>query len=259
MATTLNMGLITWENLSDPYDHTQLAGNFNAVDIHDHTDGKGVQIPTDGIEDQAITTDKIADGVVTTDKLADSAITVGKIANGVTSSLGDIKFWWRPNGLTSVPSGGWVIAGGQSIAAADHDFPGGGTIIVPNLIDQFPYGAILDDVGLQGGSNTINLQHSHNVNGHTHTVSPHTHTMDFSSGFAASTNLQISQDPDGAAWVHTDNHTGAQHRHTVYGSTDETGLTTNSATTTTDGRLGSSIDIRPAWIGLLPLIKVKNS
>ncbi len=259
MAVTPNMGLVKWADLKDPYDHTQLAGNFDAIDKHDHTTGKGLQIPTAGIKDLAITTPKLADASVTTIKLADGSITSVKIATGVVASLGDMKLWWRPNGLTAVPTGGWVIASGQSLIAADHDFSGGGTIILPNLIERFPTGAVVENIGVTGGSNTINLQHSHNVNAHAHSINPHSHTLNLESGFNASTNLKVSQDLAGSAWVHSDDNNGAQHRHSINGSVDATGQSTNAAASTTDGKLGSAIDHRPAWIGLLPLLKVKNS
>lgn len=259
MAVTPNMGLVKWNLLSDPYDHSQLAGNFDAIDAHDHTEDKGRQIPTEGIEDLAIVTMKIADASVTTAKLADKAVTSTKIADGVTASLGDFKWWWRPSLLLSVPTGGWVIAQGQSLTSSQHDFPGGGTITLPNLMDKFIRGVTSDNIGSLGGSATINLNHSHNVNGHTHTIQPHSHFLNLQSGFGAATNLKISQDLAGSSWVHADDANNQEHRHSINGSADSTGLTTDSASSSTDGRLSSSQSIIPPWIGFLPLIKVKNS
>jgi hypothetical protein len=90
-STTPNMGLVVWSSLTDPFNHTQLANNFSALDAHDHTTGKGVQIPSGGIASLAVTTAKIADGAVTAQKLAagalqttnfaDSSITTAKLAN----------------------------------------------------------------------------------------------------------------------------------------------------------------------------------
>jgi len=45
MALTPNMGLVKWNKLSDPYDHAQLSGNFDAIDAHDHTLNKGNRDP----------------------------------------------------------------------------------------------------------------------------------------------------------------------------------------------------------------------
>lgn len=258
MALTPNMGLVKWDKLSDPYDHAQLAGNFDAVDAHDHTTNKGVQIPTGGIKDLAITTPKLADGSVTTIKLADGSVTSTKIASGVTASLGDFKYWWRPSALVDVPAGGWVLAAGQALSSSEHNFPGGGTIILPNLLSRFPLGTVIDQVGVTGGTSAINLNHSHSVNAHTHTVQPHSHFLHLQSGFGAATNLKISQDLSGSSWVHADNANNQEHRHSIDGSADSTGLTTDSAGSSTDGQLSGSQSIMPPWIGLLPLIKVKN-
>jgi hypothetical protein len=57
------MALKIWNLLSDPYDHDQLADNWAKVDQHDHTSNRGVQIPTEGIFDGAITSSKLASGL----------------------------------------------------------------------------------------------------------------------------------------------------------------------------------------------------
>lgn len=55
---------------------------FRDINGHDHTgEGKGTPIPTDGIENQAITNAKITDGAVTTLKIATGAVTQDKLAN----------------------------------------------------------------------------------------------------------------------------------------------------------------------------------
>lgn len=58
--TTPKMGLSVWNQQSDQYDHSQLADNFSKIDFHDHTPGRGMTIPTEGIADGAITADKLA-------------------------------------------------------------------------------------------------------------------------------------------------------------------------------------------------------
>lgn len=63
------MGLSVWNHLTDPYDHAQLADNFSKLDFHDHTPGRGVLIPTEGIAPEAITADKIAPGVLDTPEI----------------------------------------------------------------------------------------------------------------------------------------------------------------------------------------------
>lgn len=85
--TTPKMGLRAWDQPSDAFDHDQLADNMAKLDFHDHSPGRGQQIPTEGIRDGAITSAKlsgtisVADGSITTAKLADNAVTTAKIQN----------------------------------------------------------------------------------------------------------------------------------------------------------------------------------
>jgi hypothetical protein len=58
--TSPKMGLRIWNLLTDLYDHAQLADNWAKVDYHDHSPGKGVQIPTEGLADGAVTGPKLA-------------------------------------------------------------------------------------------------------------------------------------------------------------------------------------------------------
>lgn len=93
---TPNMSLVRWDSLSDNYSHTELASNFQAIDDHDHTAGKGKLIPAGGLaslavtsanlQDGIFTSSKIADGSVTTAKIADLAVTSGKFDDGVIST-----------------------------------------------------------------------------------------------------------------------------------------------------------------------------
>lgn len=258
MATTVNMGLVKWTNLDDSYDHTELAGNFQAIDEHDHTTGKGVQIPTEGIADEAILTAKIADAAVTGSKLMDHTIAAVKLEKGVGVDLGDLKWWWRPNELLSLPPGGWEIADGRSLTASEHDFPGGGTVVLPNLIGNFIRGVELAHIGELSGASTYNLSHSHTVNSHTHGVPAHTHPVNIESGLTYPTNLKIAQNLEGSSWVHAGNSSGENHRHPVNGNTEATGVTSEGSSPGTDSKLSSSTTIVPPYIGLLPLIKVKN-
>jgi hypothetical protein len=51
---TPKMGLATWDKPIDPYDYIQLTQNWNKVDFHDHTPGRGVPIPKGGIAAGAV-------------------------------------------------------------------------------------------------------------------------------------------------------------------------------------------------------------
>lgn len=76
--TTPKLALRVWNLLSDPYDHDQLANNWAKVDLHDHTFGRGVQVPTDGLADGSVTSAKLAPGAAA---LQANSITADKFAN----------------------------------------------------------------------------------------------------------------------------------------------------------------------------------
>lgn len=218
---TPNMGIIVWDQGDDKYDHIQLASNFTTLDAHDHTLGRGKRITTLAIQDLAVTTAKIADlavtaakfanGSVTNVKLADNAVDTRVIAaagvgtieladRSVTSikladairPLGEVITWWRPTTATPLPEE-WVPCDGRQLTAPNHDFAGGGTITVPNLINKFVLGASTGAtgtgpttppaIGQSGGSNVANLSHTHTVphghtvDAHTHGVNPHSHVV----------------------------------------------------------------------------------
>lgn len=194
MITTPNMGLTEWDLSSDPYDHSQLAANFGAIDIHDHSSGKGVKIGTAGIQNGAITNALLAANSVNGSNVVDGSITLTDLAPGTLTGLiplGVTASWWRPSGTVSVPTG-WVIPIGQTITSGNHGFdlgsgPGVGSITVPDLRNTFILGADTSGtgtgpstppaIGAAGGANTRDLRHTHNAPNHTHTVAPHAHTV----------------------------------------------------------------------------------
>lgn len=84
MITTPNMGLKVWNLVTDVFDHSQLASTHTAIDLHDHSANKGVQIGTAGIANSAVTASKIAAGAITTAQInASAGITLGQLAPGV--------------------------------------------------------------------------------------------------------------------------------------------------------------------------------
>jgi len=61
-TTTTNMSLNVWDQLSDAYNHTQLAANWTTIDVHDHTGGtKGIKIKFSAIDPAAIATSSDTD------------------------------------------------------------------------------------------------------------------------------------------------------------------------------------------------------
>ena len=89
--TTPNLGLTVWNLGTDFFSHGALATDWDALDAHDHSPGKGVLVPTAGLANLAVTTPKLADSSVTTAKLADASVATVKIvdANVTTAKIAD--------------------------------------------------------------------------------------------------------------------------------------------------------------------------
>lgn len=214
MFTTSFMGLLAWDQGLDAYDHAQLANNFIAIDAHDHTTGRGRQIPSAGIQDGAITGAKIAANAVTPDKIPDGSLTqqelavgsvgapqiidgsvaTAEIANGAVTfakldpsviPIGTVIMWYRPNGTVAIPSG-WEILDGRTWVSVPNAW-GIAAGSIPDFRNRFPLGAALSgtgsnstdppDIGQIGGAMSVSLAHTHVVAGHTHTIPDHTHPI----------------------------------------------------------------------------------
>jgi hypothetical protein len=76
MKTSPKMELRIWNLLLDPYDHEQLADNWAKVDAHDHSPGRGVLIPTEGIAFEAINFPLLASSVFPTATASGGEVTI---------------------------------------------------------------------------------------------------------------------------------------------------------------------------------------
>jgi hypothetical protein len=81
-STTSNLGLRRWDSQSDLFSYSELSNNWTLLDQHDHTTGKGVQIPAAGLATGAVTSPKIAASAVDGTKLADGSVTAVKLGAG---------------------------------------------------------------------------------------------------------------------------------------------------------------------------------
>lgn len=54
--------------------------------------------------------------------------------------LGMLFPWYRPSLVVPIPTG-YVVADGSTLAAIDHSFPGGGNVTIPDLRNRFVLGA----------------------------------------------------------------------------------------------------------------------
>jgi len=85
MTTYVNMD-ISSPDVDDTDYATTVDDATGKIDAHDHSAGKGLQIPTAGIADDAVTNAKIADGAVQADQIADDAVTTAKILNAAVTT-----------------------------------------------------------------------------------------------------------------------------------------------------------------------------
>lgn len=213
MFVTPNMGLTAWDLGTDPYDHAQLSSNFSAIDAHNHTTGKGLQIPTGGIVDSAITSAKIAgDAVVPTthipvdsipqSRLADNSVGAGElqdnsvdtaaIINGAVTSdkleasvlaVGTVVLWYRAD-PSVLPPTTWEVMDGRAWSSIVNKLGAGGTQWntgnIPNMANKFVLGAALAGTGTGPGSppdiGAVGGAHERNIS-HTHTTQPHSHVV----------------------------------------------------------------------------------
>lgn len=95
-VTTTNMSLKRWNLSGDGFSYTELSDNFNLIDAHDHTTGKGLQIPTAGIANSAVTLAKLATNSVDATKVLDASITDTELASPNNAV-------WRPIFTYSAP------------------------------------------------------------------------------------------------------------------------------------------------------------
>lgn len=242
-------------------------------------------LPGASIVDASVVAAKIANAAVLGKHLAEDALPLGTI----------IAYWVpaKPGGGYAVPAS-WAVCNGQALGPGAHNFVGGGTITLPNLIDKLPRGtdptvAYNATGGMNAlvGANTINfahthtIAHAHTIAAHSHQVADHTHymlhghgafvpdhghtipTTKLSAGGGSVTiglagsgtygfgGVGISTDSgnrsvtDGSGVISTINQSG--------------GTGTSGSDTANSGSTLGSTDTRNSSVGVLYLIKVKNT
>jgi microcystin-dependent protein len=158
---------------------------------------------------------------------AGTAFTAG---NGIPQGV--IVMW--SGAINQIPEG-WALCDGFN-----------GT---PNLRDRFIVGAGNSyGMGAFGGSNFINLQHSHTVNSHAHLIG---HTHDYS-GTTTLPDLNGPVDRNG------DNYRADEHHsHTYFGTTSGPSQgASGDASPGTNNQLSTTQDIRQAYFALAFIMKL---
>lgn len=171
MITTPNMGLFAWDLSKDKFSHEQLSENFRAIDLHNHSKGRGVQLSGESLFPESIENEQLAREAVEGKNVKQHTLGSEQIETGFLP-LGFVAYWYRQN-MSSEPGPNWVICDGRAFPTNSAGFTGD----TPNLIDKFIMGSSYADIGGEGGFSSLNLSHSHTVNAHTHEVGSHTHTI----------------------------------------------------------------------------------
>jgi hypothetical protein len=217
-----------------------------------------------------------------------SAIIMRQIA-----PLGSVLEWWRPSSTYDAGAGagnpppGYAVCDGSTLSAANHDFGTGGPIVLPDLRNKFVLGADIttadgtagtpsSNPGIRGagGAHQRDLSHTHVVNNHNHDLSSHVHLhvapigqnngrpVIFNPGAGeldlyGSYNLSDVATPN--SW---DTGVGMQanqaERSVVTSSGPNTNTSGGSTPSTSNGLTGNT-DLRPQYVGLLRIMKVRRS
>lgn len=243
-------------------------------------------MPGSSILDASIPNTKLATGAVLSKHLSDDALPLGTI----------IAYWVpaKPGGGYAVPTS-WAVCNGQALGPGAHNFVGGGTVTLPNLIDKVARGAdpsvaygATNGVNYSIGANTLNLAHTHTI-AHAHTIATHSHQVQDHTHYMFHGHSAFVPDHAHALVVTKASFGGGNIGITVNGSntygfggvgiatdggnrsyTDGSGVlstinqtggtaTSGSDTANSGTNLSSSTDIRNASVGVLYLIKVKNT
>jgi hypothetical protein len=194
---------------------------------------------------------------------------------------GTIIWWWRPTADTLIPEG-YVICDGREIPSGP--FAGHAT---PDLMNHFVMGVSAPEQHVTGGANTINLAHLHGINehatvnagSHAHTANSHNHRYarfnnwndnecysyasngttkkqwffkrDISTG--GGTDVLWAADPGEGPKGNTE---GDFYTQNTSPNTNSKGSHKHSVPETdTNSALSTAQDIRPAFVGLLPLMR----
>jgi hypothetical protein len=208
------------------------------------------------VADDSITSEKIEDGTIQAVDMAPDAFPPGV-------PVGTVISWWRPNATMPLPSEDWAIADGSVVN--DPDSPLYGQAL-PNLTDRFVMGVAPGNIGVTGGTNTLNLSHRHQVDDHTHSIPSHAHDNGTLRANVAVESDRVYVKRYGAGFSATyANYTGGTHYNThitgasadVDGDTGSWSGTSGASHPNTNYQLSSATDNRPQYVGVLFLVRIK--
>jgi hypothetical protein len=190
--------------------------------------------------------------------------------------IGAVIEWWRPASTVPVPAG-YAICDGQSVGSAAHDFGTGGTVVLPDLRNVFILGANSSNADGSAGTTTPGAANAPGIRGtggahqksfqHIHTVSAHSHGAATGTAGAHTHSVVVTGNTGGA--VGSADGIGlagglAPHHHaiTMGGAAASAGAHAHvigSESPSTTSALSATEDIRPVYVGLLRIMKIKRN
>jgi hypothetical protein len=164
--------------------------------------------------------------------------------DALSTPVGAIKSWIRPDNTTPLPFG-WLICDGSVVVDSESPFNGK---TLPDKRGRFPRGhATLDNSNFAsdtlyytggtvptGGADSKSLSHAHTTSSHDHSY-----------GVSTSSSSSIG----GVAGGPTATLANGVHNHSFSGTTNSSGITTNASLGATENR--------PAYVETVTIIKVK--
>lgn len=166
--TTPKMGLAAWDQPLDIYNYQQFANNWNIVDFHDHTPGRGVQIPYGGLaagsvglvnlaaDAAAKVTGKVSNVATSQSVTSTSYTTLGtpdRVSNVVVGTNSLLEIWYQAMWQSSVTAAAkaaifigsnqlQAIVNSTSTAPAVQEATIGSTINVNQVLATYPAGLL---------------------------------------------------------------------------------------------------------------------
>jgi hypothetical protein len=118
MQTTPNMSLIKWDQVGDYFSHAQLASNWQLVDDHDHSPGKGKKIPFGGLGSGSVSSTELRADAVLTANIADGQVTKVKLDASVDyenafSTWKAVAGWYGGYGVSGCLAGTHLLTAPQ--------------------------------------------------------------------------------------------------------------------------------------------------
>jgi len=134
----------------------------------------------ENIKDEAVERRHIKKKAICTPQIEEGCITGPLLEQGLLP-LGMVVAWYK-SPAEPTPGSKWAVCEGQEWKTVANELGASYAKLeagnIPNLVDKFIRGSKTSGIGETGGQSTLDLEHSHTVDGHVHTINGHSHTVE---------------------------------------------------------------------------------